>query len=127
MSSVVLDASALMAFLRNEPGSDKVEAVLADAMISTVNLSEVLAKATELPQGFDTAKAALRGLQLSVIAFDEQQAEIAAGLRPVTRSLGLSLGDRCCLALGIVEELPVMTTDREWAKLQLSIKINVIR
>jgi len=127
MSRVILDASALMAFLRNEPGSDIVQSVLTNAAISTVNLSEVLAKATELSKGFDAAKAALRGLQLSVIPFDEQQAEIAAGLRPVTRSLGLSLGDRCCLALGISEELPVMTTDRDWSKLQLGIKINVIR
>lgn len=127
MSNVVLDASALMAFLRNEPGSDKVEAVLADAMISSVNLSEVLAKAAEIPDGFDAAKAALRGLQLRVILFDEQQAEIAAGLRPVTRSLGLSLGDRCCLALALSENVAVMTTDREWAKLQLGIKIDVIR
>lgn len=127
MSRVVLDASALMAFLRNEPGSGKVEAVLSNAVISSVNLSEVLAKATELANGFEAAKTALRGLQLSVIAFDELQAEIAAGLRPVTRALGLSLGDRCCLALGIAEALPVMTTDREWAKLQLGVKINVIR
>src|SRR5256885_16144573 len=104
MSSVVLDASALMAFLRSEPGSDMVQAALAEAVISTVNLSEVLAKATELPKGFDAAKAALWGLPLSVVPFDGQQAGIAASLRPVTRSLGVSLGDRCCLALGIVGE-----------------------
>lgn len=127
MSKVVLDASALMAFLRNEPGSDIVQSVLADAVISTVNLSEVLAKATELPKGFDAAKAALRGLQLSVAPFDERQAEIAASLRPATRPLGLSLGDRCCLALGIAEALSVMTADRDWAKLQLGITIQVIR
>jgi PIN domain nuclease of toxin-antitoxin system len=116
-----------MAFLRNEPGSDIVQAALVSATISTVNLSEVLAKAAELSKNFDAVKPALRGLQLRVVPFDEQQAEIAASLRPVTRSLGLSLGDRCCLALGIVEELPVMTTDRDWAKLQLDIEINVIR
>ncbi len=96
-------------------------------MISSVNLSEVLANASEAPKGFDAAKAALRSLQLAVIPFDEQQEEIAAGLRPVTRTLGLSLGDRCCLALGIVEALPVMTTDRGWSELQLGIKIHVIR
>jgi len=127
MSKVVLDASALMALLRNEPGSDKVQSRLADAVISTVNLSEVLAKAAEASTEFDAVKAALWGLPLSVIPFDERQAEIAASLRPVTRSLGLSLGDRCCLALGIAEALPVMTTDRDWSKLQLGVKIHVIR
>lgn len=127
MNSVVLDASALMAFLRREPGSDTVQSALADAAISTVNLSEVLAKAAELSRDLDTVKTALRGLQFRVVPFDEQQAEIAAGLRPVTRPLGLSLGDRCCLALGMVQGVPVLTTDRDWAKLQLAIEIKVIR
>jgi ribonuclease VapC len=127
MSKVVLDASALMALLRSEPGCDRVQSRLADAVISTVNLSEVLAIAAETSKALDAAKAALRGLQLSVIPFDEQHAEIAASLRPVTRALGLSLGDRCCLALGIAETLPVMTTDRDWPKLQLGINIHVIR
>ncbi len=127
MSSVILDASALMAFLRNEPGSAIVEVALADAAISTVNLSEILSKAAELPGGLEAAKMVLQGLQLRVVPFEEPHAELAAQLRPLTRSLGLSLGDRCCLALGMAEALPVMTTDREWAKLQVGININVIR
>jgi PIN domain nuclease of toxin-antitoxin system len=100
---------------------------LSDAIISAVNLSEVLAKAAELPGGFEAAKLALQGLPFQVVAFDEEQGVIAAGLRPVTRSLGLSLGDRCCLALGLVQELPVMTTDREWSKLRLGIRIHLLR
>jgi PIN domain nuclease of toxin-antitoxin system len=127
MNSVVLDASALMAFLRSEPGSGIVQSALADAVISTVNLSEVLAKAAELSSNLDAVKTALQGLQLRVVPFDERQAEIAAGLRPVTRPLGLSLGDRCCLALGMAEGVSVLTADRDWAKLQLDIEIKVIR
>lgn len=127
MSSVVLDASALIAFLRSEPGSDIVGPALTDAAISSVNLSEVLAKAAETPKGFESAKMALKGLQLRVVPFDEEQAEIAAGLRPLTRPLGLSLGDRCCLALGLVEEIPILTTDRQWSKMPLGIQIRVIR
>ncbi len=127
MSKVVLDASTLLALLRREPGSEIVQSALDNAVISTVNLSEVLAKAAELSKGFDAAKAALAGLQLSVIPFDEQQSEIAASLRSVTRSLGLSLGDRCCLALGIAQALPIMTADRDWSKLQVGITIHVIR
>jgi ribonuclease VapC len=127
MSKAVLDASALMAFLRNEPGSNLVESALADAAISTVNLSEILAKAAELPGGLDAAKTALQGLQLRVVPFEEQHAEIAAQLRPLTRSLGLSLGDRCCLALGMAEKTSVLTADRGWANLQFGIDIRVIR
>ena len=127
MSSVVLDASALIAFLRSETGSDVVGPALADAAISSVNLSEVLAKASDTPSGFESAKAALRGLHLRVVPFDEEQAVIAAGLRPLTRTLGLSLGDRCCLALGLAEEVPVLTTDRQWSKLPSGIQVRVIR
>jgi PIN domain nuclease of toxin-antitoxin system len=127
MSSVILDASALMAFLRDEPGSDIVEATLAHAMISTVNLSEILAKATELPNGLEAARTVLQGLQLRVVPFEETHAEIAAQLRPLTRSLGLSLGDRCCLTLGIAEKAPVLTTDRGWTNLQMGVDIRVIR
>jgi PIN domain nuclease of toxin-antitoxin system len=127
VSSVVLDASALIAFLRNEPGSDMVGKALPDAAISSVNLSEVLAKATDSPQGYESAKAALRGLQLRVVPFDQEQAEIAAGLRPLTRPLGLSLGDRCCMALGLAEALPVLTADKQWSKLPGGMQIRVIR
>lgn len=123
----MLDASALMALLRREPCSDKVQAALAGAAISAANLSEVLAKAAEVPKGVEAAKAFLRGLQLPIVAFDEQQADIAAGLRPITRSLGLSLGDRCCLALALTRALPVMTADRGWAELQIGVDILVIR
>lgn len=127
MSSVVLDASALIAFLRREPGGKKVEAVLSNAIISAVNLSEVLAKAADSNEGFEAARSALAGLPLRVVAFDKQQAQLAAGLRPLTRSLGLSLGDRCCLALGLAEESPVLTTDRNWSQLPAGMQIRVIR
>jgi len=127
VSSVVLDASALLAFLRKEPGGEQVQASLSDAVISAVNLSEVLAKASERPGGFEAAKHALQGLPIQVVSFDEEQGVIAGGLRLLTRSLGLSLGDRCCLALGLVQESPVMTTDREWSKLPLGLQIHVLR
>jgi ribonuclease VapC len=127
VNSVVLDASALIAFLRSEPGSDIVGSAMPDAAISSVNLSEVLTKAAETSAGFESAKIALRGLQLHVVPFDEEQAVIAAGLRPLTRPLGLSLGDRCCLALGMVKELPILTADRQWSKLPTGIRVRIIR
>jgi len=79
----VLDASALMALLRPAPGNDKVQSALAEAAISAANFSEVLAKAAEIPKGVEAAKALLRGLQLPIVAFDEQQAE---SLRACARS-----------------------------------------
>lgn len=127
MNNVALDASALLALLRVEKGHEIVAAALPNAIISSVNLSEVLAKAAEAPTGFESVKAAIRGLQMRVVPFDQEQAVIAAGLRPLTRALGLSLGDRCCIALGLVEEIPVLTTDRQWSKLRLGVQIHVIR
>lgn len=127
MSSVVLDASALIAFLRDEPGSDIVGPAMPHALISAVNLSEVLTKAAETSVAFESAKIALQGLRPHVVPFDEEQAVTAAGLRPLTRPLGLSLGDRCCLALGLVKELPILTTDRQWSKLPSGVQVRVIR
>jgi PIN domain nuclease of toxin-antitoxin system len=123
----VLDASALIAFLRCEPGGELVGPVLADAAISTVNLSEVLTKAADSPEGIGPVEAALRDLPLRVVLFDEYHATLAAQLRPATRAFGLSLGDRACLALGAAEGLPVLTTETEWKKANLAIDIRPIR
>lgn len=127
MSSVVLDASALIAFLREEPGSNIVRRSLPLAAISAVNLAEVLAKASESSRRYNDVKSAIRALNLRVVPFDHEQSEISAGLRPLTRDLGLSLGDRCCLALGLTLESPVLTTDREWEKLPGGFQVRVIR
>jgi PIN domain nuclease of toxin-antitoxin system len=65
--------------------------------------------------------------QLAVVPFDEELARQTGALRPATRSLGLSLGDRACLALAQREQLPILTADRIWAKLDLGIAIKVVR
>ena len=91
---MVLDASALMAALRDEPGGETVEPILARSAIGAVNLSEVLAKLAERGVPDEAIWITVGGLGLEVISFDEEMARVAAGLRRVTRQRGLSFGDR---------------------------------
>jgi PIN domain nuclease of toxin-antitoxin system len=127
MSDRVLDASALLAFLRREPGAERVGEVLDRSLVSAVNLAEVLGKASDY--GIDPALAAahLRRLPLKVEDFGEEDAILTASLRAQTKPLGLSLGDRCCLALGVRTSLPVLTADRRWASLEVGVEIELIR
>jgi ribonuclease VapC len=127
VSEVVLDASALMAVLREEPGAAAVEAVLDNAAISTVNLSEVQAKLVERGAPAETAWSWLVDLDLDVVDFDAPQARVAGDLRALTRSHGLSLADRACLALAQVLGAPAMTADRAWSGLEVGIEIRAIR
>ena len=123
----MLDASALMAVLREEPGAAAVEAVLDHAAISAVNLSEVQAKLVERGAAAEIAWSSLVALDLEVVDFDAPQAKVAGGLRRLTRAQGLSLGDRACLALAQALGLPAMTADRAWAGLEIGIGICVVR
>lgn len=123
----MLDASALMAALRGEPGAEAVEAVLDDAAISAVNLSEVQAKLVERGTPADLAWGWLVDLDLEVVSFDAAQARAAADLRPPTRARGLSLADCACLAAARTLGLPAMTADRPWGDLGLDIEVRPIR
>ena len=127
MSDFVLDASALLALVNQEPGQDIVAEMLPRSLVSTVNASELVAKLTDQGMPEDEVRDVLTALDLTVISFDEGQGLIAGHLRPVTRRLGLSLGDRACLALGLQTQCPVVTADRAWVKLELGIEIQVIR
>jgi ribonuclease VapC len=127
VSEIVLDASALMAVLRDEPGAATVEAVLDDAAISAVNLSEVQAKLVERGSPAEGAWSWLVELDLNVIDFDAAQARIAGDLRGLTRARGLSLGDRACLALGQALGVPALTADRAWVGLKVGIEIRAVR
>ena len=127
MSKLVLDASAVLALLNSEPGGERVEAELAHALISTVNYSEVVAKLADAGMPEAPIREALDWLNLEVVPFEAEQALCAGLLRPTTRALGLSFGDRACLALGLCRGLPVWTSDSEWEKLTLDIAIVLIR
>ena len=123
----VLDASAVLCLIRNEPGADTVKAVLADSSISAVNLSEVIAKMADLGMDTDLIDAVLGPLQLPAIPFDAAQARIAGLMQRATRPLGLSQGDRACLALAEQAGAAAMTTDRAWSALGGAPKVVLAR
>ena len=122
----VLDASALLALLFDEPGGEMVERGLMASVISAVNLSEVMHKSLERGVGVEGLRDDLEALGVDVLAFDGDAAEEAANLRLATRAAGLSLGDRACLALARRLELPAVTADRTWEGLELPDPVAVI-
>jgi ribonuclease VapC len=127
-SSAVLDASAILAYLKREPGYDQVQEALAvQAAVSTVNLAEVYAKVVASGQDLDTVAARLLALGLQPHSFTAEDAHASAILYPQTHPLGFSLGDRACLALGRRLDLPVLTADRAWQGPSLGLDIRVIR
>lgn len=133
MTGAVLDASALLAYLRDESGAEVVaDAIAEGAFISTVNLAEVLARGAD--RGADPAQLAddmrRRGLLDGALIsepFTLADAVEAARSRPDTRVLGLSLGDRACLALGARLGAPVLTADGAWRDLRLRLEIRYVR
>lgn len=127
MSKVVLDASALLALVNQEPGQAAVAELLPRSLVSAVNASELVAKLTDQGMPENEIQDVLVALNLTVVPFDEGQGLIAGYLRPVTKHLGLSLGDRACLALGLQTQCPVVTADKAWAKLEVGVGIQVIR
>jgi ribonuclease VapC len=127
VASIVLDASVILAHINGEAGSERAAAFFGDALICAVNLSEVVAKLMERGGSLGLVRAALSRYGLQVAAFDEELAERTGALRPLTKAFGLSLGDRACLALAGRSALPVLTADRMWKDLNLSIEVQLLR
>ncbi|MFP4641723.1 MAG: type II toxin-antitoxin system VapC family toxin [Dehalococcoidia bacterium] len=127
MSEAVIDASALLALLNAEPGSDVVAEALPGGAISTVNLSEVVAKLCEAGMPENAIHQALQSLGLEVVPFYEDHAYQAGLLRASTRAAGLSLGDRACLSLAKRMGIAALTTDRTWEGLSVGANVRVIR
>ena len=127
MFAEVLDSSAVLAVVLNEPGASLVKTGARGTAISAVNLAEVVSKLCDQLLSKEQIVSIVDGLGLEVAPFDESQAIIAGHLRVATRHLGLSLGDRACLALAISEKATVLSADRSWAGLDLGIEIKVIR
>jgi PIN domain nuclease of toxin-antitoxin system len=127
MTKNILDASAVLAVLNGEPGAAVVLPLLAESALTAVNLAEVVTKLLEAGMTETAAMAAVRGLGIAeIVPFNDVLAWEAARLRLPTKSLGLSLGDRACLALAVQRKLPAVTADKEWAKLTFC-KVVVIR
>ena len=127
-NSYVLDSSALLSVILREPGADVVEeAILAGAVMSTVNFAEVVSRLVDLGLSAEEAEAAATEPEVPLVPFDERQALLCGLLRARTRRLGLSLGDRACLAVGAELKMPVLTADRAWAQLDVGVDIVVCR
>ncbi|MFC0634396.1 type II toxin-antitoxin system VapC family toxin [Brevundimonas balnearis] len=119
----VIDASAAVAFLMNEAGGERVGPLLPSGLMNAVNLTEVVTRL--LRSGHDPIRAHYLGC--SIVDHGVDLADRAGRLWPITAALGLSLGDRACLALAQREGLPVLTADRAWAALSLDVDVRLIR
>jgi ribonuclease VapC len=122
-----MDASAVLALIRSEPGSTVVEAAIEGAAMSTVNWSEVGKRGVAHAVDLRALRARVGALGLELVPFSADDAEAAAELWPRTRAAGLSLGDRACIALARRLERPAMTADRSWLGLDLGIEVLSIR
>jgi ribonuclease VapC len=123
----VLDSSALLALIHNESGGDRVEQMLDTATMSAVNLSEVVAKLAELGLQEKDISTTFGRLGFLVGEFDESAAIQCGLLRLMTKRLGLSLGDRACLALAASMKAPAVTADRKWLDLDIGVHIVSLR
>lgn len=127
MAEWVLDASAVLASLRNETGGERVLPLMETSLLSAVNLAEVATRLLDLGASAADIDGLLERLRCEVVPFDEGLALNAGLLRVQTRHLGLSVGDRACLALARREGLPVLTGDRAWRGLDVGVEVVLIR
>ena len=127
MADVVLDASAVLAVLNGEPGADEVGAHLPGAHLSAVNAAEVAGKLVDGGARAEAAGRLLDRLGVRIVPFDRVDVVPVADIRVASRSAGLSLGDRACLALALRLDLPTLTADRQWKDVQVGVEVRLIR
>jgi PIN domain nuclease of toxin-antitoxin system len=129
VAGVVLDSSALLAFINGEPGREKVAAMLPDAAMSAVNYAEVISKLVARGGSQSRVIELIKMADIKILEFDEAQAEMVGGLIDKTKSYGLSLGDRACLSLAARDSVRAVTTDKVWEKVgrATGIDVQVIR
>lgn len=120
----VLDASALLAWLQNEPGADEVD--LTSSVMNSVNWSEVLQKAEQNGVEVTGVREELEALGLALQGFSLEEATRAAELYPSTKGYGLSLGDRACLATALLQGGVAVTAEGAWSKLD-GVRVRQIR
>jgi PIN domain nuclease of toxin-antitoxin system len=129
MILAVLDASAVLALLLEEPGAEKVRAVLAQCALTVVNLSEVVGHFARNGAGEPDIRLVVDPLPLNLVNFDEDLAFAAGLLVPATRRAGLLFGDRACLALALRLGVRALTADRSWRNIAqtIGVEIDLIR
>lgn len=124
----VLDASALLAVTKGEKGAETVMELIEsnDCVISSVNMAEVATRMLHLGLPVNELKRALRLFNMDVIDFNEEQAIASAELRLLTKSAGLSLGDRACLGLAKLMDGTAVTSDRTWMTIAEAVGVKVM-
>ena len=127
MSRAVLDASAILAFLRGEQGAEVVAGYRCDALVSAVNVAEAGARLADLGANPAEVRRSVALMGLDIVPFDADQAHEAADIRDATRRRGLSLGDRACLQLAARSGLPALTADRVWTEIDVGVDVRLIR
>ena len=124
---IVLDSSALVAAFFGEPGAERVIPLLQRAAIGTANLAEVLERLHRSGADPETSYLDVIDAGIEIVEVSHEHAIVAAQLRPPTKSLGLSLGDRLCLALALERTATVLTAEQIWSRVDIGLKIDVIR
>ena len=127
MSDIVFDASALLALIRGEPGADIVASHLGRAAMSSVNVAEVYGRLLREAFRPEEFRRDIEAIDFKLHSFDAEQAFLAGRFEPATRPLGLSLGDRACLALALSLGVPALSGDRRWAGAKVGVEINLFR
>lgn len=127
MIDVVLDASAVLAVINGEPGSEMVAKTLNVAAVSAVNVAEIATRLIDLGASIEGVREQVDRLPFEIAEFDDVAALHAASLRKETRRFGLSLGDRACLSLAQRLGVPAITADRHWAKIDIGVEVRLIR
>jgi PIN domain nuclease of toxin-antitoxin system len=119
-NNIILDASALLALIQNEPGTEIIKPLLKISVMSAVNITETLSVLQRVNITPKEGLTLITNIITTIIPFDLELAELAANIHPLTKSKGLSLADRACIALGIKLQIPIYTTDKIWAEITIN-------
>lgn len=123
----LIDASAILAMLRDESGGDRLAQYLDDGLIAQINRIEVVQFFVKLERSFDEAEGVMAALALNKVVLNEAMEARAAQMVPFTKQFGLGIGDRICLATASVLEVPVVTADRDWNKVKWPLLPEIIQ
>ncbi len=127
LANVVIDSSAIIAFLKGEAGSDVARQYISGALVSAVNVAEVASKLAEEGMPDAETRLTVADLGMEIVPFTMDHALQVGSLRLQTRAQGLSVGDRACLVLAKHQGVPAVTADRRWAELEIGVEVRLIR